>query len=396
MEKILAEIKDGFKDFKIKNEEEMKNLNELVKANKDGNDAEMKAALEKAEKGAADITALADRMLEAEQKLVEGIKKGTEAPQSLGKLVIESDAYKDFASQKAKSMSVEFKNSTTTGQAGSPASNSNILVPAQRVPGIIPGAFRRLRISDLIPFGTTSSNAIEATRELAFTNNAVETAEGASKPETDITFELYTTPVVTIAHWLKVSKQIRDDAPALMSYINTRLSYGVDLREETQMIAGNGVGQNLIGMTNTVNRTLFTPTSGDNALDSINKAKYLVDAQDYQATAIVLNPTDWGAIERTKVGSSDLRYVVGDPHSALGPFLWGLPVVVTNSMTSGKLLVAAFDIAFMKWLREETNVSIYEQDDTNAQKNLLTIRAEKRMALAGYRAASVQYGDLTT
>lgn len=398
---ITEELKKGFDDFKAANSQAIEEIRAMVKEQDTGTKEGLKEAVAKAEKIAKEVEDISVRLVEAEQKLVEGIHSGKEPPKSLGQLVAESDEYKAFAARKTKNLSISFDKdmfvqaNTITGQAGSPASNSNILVPADRMPGVIPGAFRRLRVRDIIPSGVTTSNACEATRELVFTNNSAETAEGASKPESVLTFELYSTPVVTIAHWLKVSKQVREDAPALISYIDTRLRYGVDLREDQQLIAGDGTGQNLTGMTISPNITAFTPATGDNALDSLNKAKYIIDNADYMATAIVMNPLDWGAIERTKVGSADDRYVVGDPRSALGPFLWGLPVVVTPSMTQGKLLVAAFDIAFMYWLRSETTVEMFEQDDTNAQKNLITIRAEKRAALAGQRPASVRYGDLT-
>jgi HK97 family phage major capsid protein len=234
---------------------------------------------------------------------------------------------------------------------------------------------------------------VEFTRELAFTNNAAETAEGATKPETSITFELANAPVRTIAHWIKLSRQVMDDAPAVASYVDTRLRYGVERRIDAQLIAGNGVGQNLSGLTNSGNFTAFTPVTGDTALDSLNKAKYLIEASDYSATAIVMNPADWGAIERNKTSYGE--YVIGDPRSAIGPVLWGLPVVVSNSMVSGKLLVGAFDIAAQVWNREGVAVEMTESNDTDFVKNLVTVRAEARLALAVYRPASVYYGNLT-
>ncbi|MCK5581816.1 MAG: phage major capsid protein [Candidatus Omnitrophica bacterium] len=396
MEAILKELKEGFENFKKAQTDADKSVKDLIKTQEESvneNSAEIKAAIDSAEKIANQVSDLASRIVDAEQKLVKGVVSGRLEPKSLGTLVVESGEYKDFAAGKNNAFKINIQNNTISGQDGSPAANNDTIVQTQRIPGIIPGAFRRLRVRDIIPQGNTTSNLVEFTRELLFTNNAAETAEGATKPESVATFELANTPIVTIAHWLKVTTQIRDDAPALMSYIDTRLRYGVDQREDQQLISGDGVGQNLTGMIISPNFTAFTPISGDTALDTINRVKYLIDSADYQASAIVLNPTDWGNIERLK--DSNSLYIIGDPRSALGPFLWGLPVIVTNSMTAGKVLIADFNIAYQYWLRQETTVLMSESDDTNFQKNLITIRAEKRTALAGYVPAATRYGSLT-
>jgi HK97 family phage major capsid protein len=353
--------------------------------------AESKSAVEAAEKAAKELKAMGDRLLEIEQKQAEGIKKGYEMPKSLGESFATSDEFKAFAEGRTSKARLEIKN-TITGQSGSPAANSDTIVAPQRQVGIVAGAFRNLRIRDIMPSGTTSSNLVEYTRELAFTNAAAETAEGATKPEATLTFELASAPVKTIAHWLKLSKQVMDDAPALASYVDTRLRYGVDLRIDQQLLNGNGSGQNIGGLAKAGNHTAFTPASGDNAIDSINRAIYLVAAADYNATAIILNPADWGAIERTK--TQDDAYVFGAPQR-LAPTLWGLPVVATNTMTAGKFMVGAFDMAAQVWNRQGTVVEMSEADDTNFQKNLVTVRAEARLALAIYRPVSIQYGNLT-
>ncbi len=353
--------------------------------------AESKSAVEAAEKAAKELKAMGDRLLEIEQKQAEGIKKGYEMPKSLGESFATSDEFKAFAEGRTSKARLEIKN-TITGQSGSPAANSDTIVAPQRQVGIVSGAFRTLRIRDVMPSGTTSSNLVEYTRELAFTNSAAETAEGATKPEAALTFELVSAPVKTIAHWLKLSKQVMDDAPALASYVDTRLRYGVDLRIDQQLLNGNGTGQNIGGLAKAGNHTAFTPASGDNAIDSINRAIYAVAAADYNATAIILNPADWGAIERTK--TNDDAYVFGAPQK-LAPTLWGLPVIATNTMTAGKFMVGAFDMAAQVWNRQGTTVEMSEADDTNFQKNLVTVRAEARLALAIYRPASIQYGNLT-
>lgn len=385
---LVSQIAASMEQMKKDSADTMAALKEATaSAGKDAKDA-----IAKADELAAKVISASAAITDMEQKLADKVQAGKAAPETLGSMVIKSDAFKQFASGHTNKLRIQAN--TITGQEGSPAVNSDTLVPAQRLAGIVPGAFRALRVRDVLPSGVTTSNAIEYTRELAFTNAAAETAEGATKPEATLTFELASTTVKTIAHWIKVSKQVLEDSAALESYINTRLSYGVDLRYDAQLLTGNGTGQNISGILDSGNYTAFTPVTGETELDSINRAMTAVRLADYNPTAVMLNPTDWGKIERAKVGTGDARYVVGNPTGVMGPVLWGLPVVVTNNLTAGQFVVGAFDIAYQVFDRSGTVVEMFEQDDTNVQKNLLTVRAERRGALAVYRPASVYAGSL--
>lgn len=387
---LVKQADEAIKSFKAGQKE----LTDELKAQAKANGETSSKALEKAEKLAESLSGISAQILDLEQKMADNVKSGKAPVETLGQMVIKSDAFKEYAQGSTSKMKVQAN--TIIGQEGSPLENSDTLVAPQRLAGIIPGAFRLLRIRDILPQGTTNSNAVEYVRELAFTNDAAETNEGVTKPESDITFELVTTPVKTIAHWLKASKQVLDDAPALQSYIDTRLRYGVEYRIDAQILNGNGTNPNISGLTDSGNYTAFTAVTGENALDSINRAIYAVYAADYAPTAIVMNPADWGAIERLKVNAgTDDRYIVGNPTGILGPMLWGLPVIVSNAMTQGNFMVAAFDIAAQVWNRSGVVVEMFEQDEDNVQKNLLTIRAEARLAVAVYRPASIQYGGLT-
>ncbi len=371
---------------------ELKVATEATAKTADGANAEAVKAIKIANEAAEKIIAISSGMNELQQKLAEGVNAGTVAPKTLGEIIVKSEAFADFASGKTNKMRIEAN--TIIGQSGSPPANSDTIVAPDRLAGIIPGAFRSLKIADIIPQGTTSSNLVEFTRELAFVNRAEETAEGDTKKQSDITFELKNAPVVTIAHFIKASKQILDDAPALQTYIDNRMRYGVDLKFERQLILGNGTSQQMSGMTKSGNYTAFTPTTGEISLDSINRMIQQVETADYQPNGILMNTADWHAIERQKVDSTYVRngYVVGDPLGVISRVLWGLPVVVSNSMTPGKAIVADFTQAFQIFNRMGTVVEMFEQDDTNVQKNLVTIRAERRATLASYVPAAVAYG----
>ena len=387
---VAAMINDLQTAFRTSNDEVMARILEVAEAG----DAVKAEALQAAADAIAKVTALADTMTELEQQIAAGIARGDEAPMNLGEFVVASEEFKAFASNASEGTKfrMEVQASTITGQEGSPPENSDILVAPGRRAGIVPGAFRALRIADLLTQIPISSNAWDFTRELAFTNNAAETAEGAAKPETDLTFELQTVNIRTIAHWIKASNQILADAPAVAAYINTRMIFGVNAREDSQLLVGDGTGQNISGMTIAANRTAFTPTSGDTALDSLNRAKYQLISADYQADGVIMNPADWGAIERLK--TSDAAYVVGDPFGAIVPRVWGLPVALSNNMTSGSFQMADFAMTYDYLVRSGTVVELgFINDDFT--KNLVTIRGEKRSALATLRPASTLFGPLS-
>lgn len=365
-------------------------------------EGQLKETGDVARKTAEDVKSLAERHQELAGALTELAQKGVKLEQkpavkSIGQEFIESAAFKAFKDGGSTKARIELKN-TILGEAGSPQDPVDTIVPADRMAGIVGGAFRALNLLDFVPQGMTSSNSVEYTRELSWTNDAAETAEGGAKPESDLTFELVNAPVRTIAHWIKVSKQVLDDAPALASYVDRRLRHGVQVRLQNQIVAGNGTSPNLSGILDSGNYTAVTAATGDNALDFANRLKYAVIGADYAPSFFLVNPTDWGAMERLKKGTSDDSYIgaegaIGYLQNGLVPLLWGLPVVMSNSITSGQMICAASD-AMMLWNRQGVAVEMFEQDDTNVQKNLVTIRAEMRAAFSVFRAAAVRAGSI--
>lgn len=391
------QLKAAFDEFKKAQAQATDAVKALAQEIEKDSKAGIADAVAKADAAAQKVQALADRLADAEQKIVGQILKGKAEAKSIGAFITESNEFKAFSSGAQSRMRIDVTQgfrpqaNTITGQSGSPASNSDTVVAPNRLAGIIGGAFRALRVRDVIPAGSTTSNLIEFTRELAYTNDAAETAEGATRPESDVTFELASSPVVTIAHWIKLSKQVLADAPALAAYIDNRLRYGVEVRIDSQLINGLGTSQEIKGLSHADNMTDFTPTSGDTAIDSVSKAKQQLAVADYAADAVIMNTQDWGAIERLKDG--DDKYLVGNPFGVIVPTLWGLPVVVTNSITQGKFIVGAFNVGAMVFNREGVTVEM-SRDGSDFTKGLVTVQAEARLALAGLRPASILYGSL--
>lgn len=386
--KLIGDIRSAVESANAESKTIQAKLQETVNATS----AESKEAIKVANAAAEKLATISANIVELEQKLGDKVIAGKEAPKTLSDVVLASDGYKNMAAGNTKTFRIEAN--TITGQEGSPPENSSVIVAPDRQSGIVPLPYRNLRIKDILPNASTSSNVIEFTRALARTNNAAETEEAALKPESALTFELATVNIRTIAHWIKATKQVLEDAPMLRNYIDVEMRYGVELRWDLQLLRGNGTNPNISGILDSGNFTAFTPTSGESSLDSVNRAIERVGTADFNATGIIMHTSDWHAIERLKVGASDDRYVVGDPLGVIRRVLWGLPVVITNNMSRGTFVVGAFDVSHTIWNRQGVTVEMSEQDDDNFQRNMVTIRAEMRGALATKRPTAVYAGLL--
>ncbi|GHC61578.1 phage major capsid protein [Limoniibacter endophyticus] len=319
-------------------------------------------------------------------------------PRDIGDIVVDSDKFKatDVSGGWRGSIRVgmeraDITSANTTVGAGRSAGTS--LVPGARVAGIVAPPNRQFTIRDLIAPGRTSASSVEFVKETGFTNSAAPVAEGAQKPKSDLTFNLFTTPVRTLAHIFKASRQILDDAPALASYINARGTYGLKFIEENQILNGDGTGQNLNGIV--PQATAFAPEfapDNETAIDRLRLAILQVILAEYPASGFVLNPIDWARIELTK----DLggNYIVGNANSPIGPSLWNLPVVQTQAMGEGEFLTGAFNLAAQIFDRMDVEVLLSSENVDDFEKNMFTVRIEERLALAVYRPEAFVTGDV--
>ena len=343
---------------------------------------------------------LARQMLELQQKGIQG-QKDTEA-KTAGDMVVDTDHFKAFRDGSAQKARVELSETFDKKSATNPITTpTGGVVQAYRRPGILPGAFRPLTIEGLFPSLPVTTNAFEYVqeKEAENVNGAAFVAEGAQKPFGSTAFETKTGTIKTIAHLARVSKQLMDDAPALVAYINQRLIYGIDLVVEDQLVTGDGSGQKLSGILHTGNYTDHGVTQlkqlpkNPTLFDMILLAKSKVEQAFFRPNVILLNPSDWSAMLMEKNASGD--YYLGHPASVAPKTLWGLPVWTTPAIAAGKFLVGDFNQAATLWTRQGMAVEMFEQDSDNVQKNLVTIRAERRLGFGVERVKAMCGGSLT-
>lgn len=329
------------------------------------------------------------RLFDLEQNKVTGSQ--TEGEKTFSERVAE-DAMKAWNGSKA---TVEVKSFVEKAAVTSNVASAGTLVPAYQVPGIIMPGLQRLTIRQLLAQGRISSNSLEYVRENVFTNSAAPVAEGALKPESGLTFTKATANVKTIAHWIQATRQIIDDAPLLESYINNRMMYGLALKEEEQMLNGDGTGDNLEGINKVA--TAYDTTldaSGDTLIDKLAHAIYQVSESEFSATGLVLNVRDWHKISLLK--DAEGRYILGGPQSFASYNLWGLPVVATKAQAVGTFTVGGFSMASQVFDRMDATVELSREDRDNFVKNMITILCEERLALAHYRPKAIVKGSFVT
>ncbi|EPI7968989.1 phage major capsid protein [Cronobacter malonaticus] len=391
LKKVSASIEEATGKFNAKAEEALKEAQKTGKLS-----AETKETVDKM---ASEFNALkeAEKTLKAalgelEQQVAQmPLANAAKVVESVGQTVISSEALKAFAASveggKRVSVPVNAALISTDVPTG--------VVEPQRLPGIDTAPKQRLFIRDLIAPGRTAAPAIFWVQQTGFTNAAKVVPEGTTKPYSDIQFATQITPVTTIAHMFKASKQILDDFAQLQSTIDAEMRYGLKYVEEQEILFGDGTGAHLKGIVPQASAfSAAFEVEKQNGIDVLRLAMLQAQLARFPASGHVLHFIDWAKIELTK--DSLGRYILANPAALSGPTLWGLPVVATETAAfQGKFLTGAFNAAAQLFDREDANVVISTENADDFEKNMISIRCEERLALAVKRPEAFIYGAFT-
>ncbi|CAN7202100.1 phage major capsid protein [Acidovorax sp. LjRoot118] len=320
----------------------------------------------------------------------------TDQRKSLGQLVAASDAAKNYRGGTVELCTMDGPLYAKANLTGGAASAGTLIVP-ERLPGVIMGPEIPLTVRDLFAAVSVSSSSIEWVREKLFTNNAAsQNGEGAAKAESAITFEKKSTPVETIAHWIPISRQVLSDVPQLQGLVDGRLRYGLKLKEDLQLLLGDGTNGNLLGLI--PQATAFATTgmpaivSGAPAYTKIDYLRWAflqVAKAQYPATFAVLSLEDWATIQMMK--TTDGAYIFGTPTDGAAPRIWGKTVVESFNVASNNF-VAGSAFAATVYDREEVSVRIAEQHADFFIKNMVAMLCEERIALTVERPQAIVAG----
>lgn len=388
-EQLAGEVKAAFQQSLDKVKEIAETA--LGDAKKSGEVAN--SVKEQADEALLKMNALNEQLAQLEQRVAEGAGGGEERAKSFGEQFAEDEKVKAFLAQANPRGRIDFQaKATLTSLTTDAAGSVGDAIRNTRLPGILEMPQRRMTVRDMISPGQMDGSTLEYVQETGFTNNAGMVAEGAAKPSSDIKLDLKTTSAKVIAHWMKASRQVLSDIPQLRSIIDQRLLYGLAFKEEGQLLNGDGSGQNLLGIIPqaTAYSAPITLTGGT-SIDQMRLAMLQAALAEYPATGHVMHPTDWAWIETLKDAGGN--YIIGNPQGTIAPTLWGLPVVTTQAIAVDKFLTGAFKLGAQVFDRWQARVEVATENEDDFIKNLVTVLAEERLALAVYRPEAFIYGD---
>jgi len=252
---------------------------------------------------------------------------------------------------------------------------------ALRTGAVVPFPVRPLNLLDVVNIVPTQLGSVRYLEQTTHTPNAAETAEGSALPEASFGVTERNVPIQAVGAYLPVTEEAIEDNEGLEAIINNFLLNGVRERVETQMIQGNGTAPNLLGVINTPGVQTFargTTPRIDALIDAIGRVAGSGATPGYaNADAIVLNWADY--IELVTEKDTTGRYLFGDPVSALGTSVMGVPVIPSNAMPANTALVGAFRQWHILYQRRGVQVEVGLAGNNFVQR-VRTIRCYGRFA----------------
>lgn len=315
------------------------------------------------------------------RKAMEFDRSGPPLLKSVGRRFIESAQYKGRGSDgKIESVSLpdfdwkeaiaEFKTTMSTSAGWAPFVN--------RQPGWTPSIQRPIQVIDTLPMRRTSENSIKFMKETTLTNNAAAATESGAAGEAALAFTETSSTIERVAVFLPVTQIQLDDEPGLEDILNERLTYMVLTKLDGYCMTGTGTPPQIYGLSTLA--SVQTQARGtDNEFDAIHKAITLVRVTGRaNPNVIYMHSGDWQQIRLLR--TADGVYILGNPSDAVQPRLWGLPVVVTETLSENTALVGDTSFATLV-MRSGVDIAVSDSHASLFISGVLAIRATVRAGL---------------
>jgi HK97 family phage major capsid protein len=361
-------------------------------------------------KGHSDTVALheqAKRLMVGGESAPEAKSEERGETRSFARQVIESNGYKSMMNDGVQGVQVKVAAPIDEGIIPAFSGGSGLggqLVAPQLLPGVVPLLFQPLRIADLLAQGSTTSSSVSYVVEAAFQDLTGAVLEKGAIPQLDLTLTRRQDNVGKIANIAKPTVEMFRDAEQFQAYLQNRMIFGLQRKEEDALLNGSGTAPNIGGI---LGRAGLAPAivtavglTAVKIMEGIfNQITALRSVSFVEPDAIVINPLDWQTIRLGK--DTQGQYYAGGPFTGAygnaGPSnvsnLWGVKTVVTTAVAQGTVLVGGFQECGQIFRRQGITLDMTNSNNNDFETDLITLKAEERLALAVYRPAG--FGRVT-
>lgn len=262
---------------------------------------------------------------------------------ALPKLKIQKEGKRSEAEENRVSFEVDKAVGTMTSAN---ISGGNVPVE-QRLAGLDTIASRKIRLLDLVSRGSALSNTISWVSQANKEGAAGQTGEGLVKNQIDFDLVVVADALKKTTAFIKISTEMLEDVDFIESEINNELDREIMKKIEAGIYSGSGVGINLNGIRTVapafVAGSFALAVSNANQMDVLTVAmNQIAIAEQDEATAIFMHPTDVTKIMLLKVSTTDRRYLDRLVTINGQLYLDGTPIVKSTLVTVGEYLIGNF------------------------------------------------------
>lgn len=211
-----------------------------------------------------------------------------------------------------------------------------------------------------------------------------QTTHGNPKAQVDYDLTEVTITADYLAGFVRIAKQMLQDLPFMQTYVSNELVEDY-LRKEDNAFFGS----------------LYSAATGAVGSSSVTAERIIQTVanladKDFDPNGIIVTHQVWAKLLVTK--PSDYSIPGGVTISPTGEIMIaGIPVFRTNESNIGNNKILVGDWSKVGIIEAEgLNVTMSESDSDNFQRNLVSVKAEARVALAVLNPAGFAYGNAGT
>jgi HK97 family phage major capsid protein len=271
------------------------------------------------------------------------------------------------------------------------------VIQPQRIEGIFADPNKSFHLRQILPILNVNSKTVEFTQEDTITDNTNVVSEGATAPQSEISFKLVKKSVEKINTYVNVSREMLEDAEWISSYIRTRLGDKLLVKEDQQILYGNGTSPQVEGIT-TVAQAYADALADSNVtiFDVLLMASKQATQLEYAPDFALVSFEDYYKMLLSKDGNGAFvvpQAVFGGQEVRLGG---RIRIIPTTALSGNDFIVGDFRRGAALGLKKDVTLTISAENSTNVIDGKVTLLLEERIVVQNYRPNAFVYGDMAS